>query len=90
LEVKKNLHIKLKVIRIKHEKLNHSLSMIPAAPIPVPMHILTKPYLPFVLFNSGINVAIYLAPVHPKGCPNAIAPPFGLTLFMSNPSLLQQ
>ena len=43
----------------------------------------TRPYLPPVLFNSGSKVAIYLAPVHPKGCPRAIAPPFGLILFTS-------
>ena len=46
---------------------NHSNSKTPAAPIPVPIHIETTPYLPPVLLNSGNKVAIYLAPVHPNG-----------------------
>jgi hypothetical protein len=45
---------------------HYSLSIKAAAPIPVPIHIETTPYLPFVLFNSGNNVAICLAPVQPK------------------------
>ena len=40
----------------------HSLSMSPAAPIPDPTHIETTPFFPFVLFSSGIRVAICLAP----------------------------
>jgi hypothetical protein len=50
----------------------------------------TNPYLPPVLLNSGNKVAIYLAPVHPRGCPKAIAPPFGLTFFSSIPNSLTQ
>ena len=65
-------------------------SKIAAAPIPVPMHILTKPYFPFVLFNSGNKVETYLAPVQPKGCPKAMAPPFGLTFFQSIPNFSMQ
>jgi hypothetical protein len=44
------------------------------------MHIDTTPYLPFVLANYGIKVAICLEPVHPKGWPNAMAPPLGFNL----------
>ena len=51
--------------------------------LPVPIHIETKPNLPPVLLNSGSKVAIYLAPVHPNGCPNAIAPPLGFIFFGS-------
>lgn len=64
-------------------KFHCSFSIIAAAPIPVPMHILTIPNFPLVRFNSGNIVAISLLPVHPNGCPNAIAPPFGLTFFGS-------
>lgn len=44
------------------------------------MHIEVTANFLFYLFNSGIKVAIYLAPVHPKGCPKAIAPPLGFTI----------
>ena len=40
----------------------HYLSMSPAAPIPVPTHIETTPFLPPMRCNSGIRVAICLAP----------------------------
>ena len=44
--------------------INHcSLSINAAAPIPVPIHIETTPNFPPVLFNSGIKVAICLAPL---------------------------
>ncbi len=69
---------------------HYSLTIIAAAPIPVPMHIEVHPIFLFYLFNSGIKVAIYLAPVHPNGCPNAIAPPFGLTLLISSFKKSQQ
>lgn len=59
---------------------NYSFSKIAAAPIPVPIHIEIHPYCLLVHINSCMRVATYLAPVHPKGCPNAIAPPFGFTL----------
>ncbi len=61
--------------------LNHYLSIKAAAPIPVPIHIETIPYLPFVRFNYGNNVAICRDPVHPKGWPKAIAPPFGFNFL---------
>jgi len=57
-----------------------------AAPIPAPIHIETNPVFLFYLFNSGIKVAIYLAPVQPKGCPKAIAPPLGLSLDLGTPN----
>jgi hypothetical protein len=42
--------------------------------------MLTTPtFLPYLL-SSGNKVQIYLAPVAPRGCPRAIAPPLGLTL----------
>jgi hypothetical protein len=50
------------------------------------MHIEITPYLAFFLFISGNNVATYLAPVQPNGCPKAMAPPFGLTLAGSIPT----
>lgn len=64
----------------------YSASNNPAAPIPVPIHIDITPYYFPYLFNSYNNVPTYLAPVVPNGWPNAIAPPFGLTLFSSIPN----
>ena len=64
--------------------------MTAAAPIPVPIHIEITPYLPLVLLSSGNKVAICLAPVHPNGCPKAIAPPLGLIFFTSNPNFSAQ
>ena len=58
--------------------------------MPVPIHMDTKPYFPPVLFNSGSKVAICLAPVHPRGCPKAIAPPLGLIFFSSIPNSFAQ
>ena len=58
---------------------HYSFSTTQAAPIPVPMHMLITPYFYFYLLSSGNKEAIYLAPVHPRGCPKAIAPPLGLT-----------
>ena len=60
---------------------NYSFSKIAAAPIPVPIHIEIQPNFLFVLISSCMRVATYLAPVHPSGCPKAIAPPFGLTFL---------
>ena len=59
--------------------LTHSLTQTAAIPIPVPTHILVTPIFFPVRPNSLKSVATCLAPVQPKGCPNAIAPPFGLT-----------
>lgn len=68
----------------------YSLSMTAAAPIPVPMHIEITPNFPPVLLSSGRRVAICLAPVHPSGCPRAMAPPFGLSFLVSTPSFSTQ
>mmetsp|Transcript_21361 Transcript_21361/g.50574 ORF Transcript_21361/g.50574 Transcript_21361/m.50574 type:complete len:392 (+) Transcript_21361:180-1355(+) len=43
------------------------------------MHMDTTPKRCFVRCSSLRSVAICRAPVHPSGCPRAIAPPFGLT-----------
>merc|ERR1739848_610342 len=65
---------------------NHSLSKTAAAPIPLPMHMETTPYLLFLFAISWSKVAVHLAPVHPRGCPKAMAPPLTFTLDVSNPS----
>lgn len=53
----------------------HSASKIAAIPIPLPTHIEITPNFFFVLLNSVNKVDTCLAPVAPRGCPNAIAPP---------------
>lgn len=45
------------------------------------MHIEITPNFYLVRISSCNKVATYLAPVVPKGCPKAIAPPLGLTLL---------
>lgn len=50
-------------------------SITAAAPMPPALHIDITPYLPPMRFSSGRSVASCLAPVAPKGCPKAIAPP---------------
>jgi hypothetical protein len=42
---------------------DHYFSMRAAAPIPVPIHIETTPFLAPILCNSGRIVAICLAPI---------------------------
>ena len=61
-------------------------SKIPAAPCPVPTHMVTIPYFLFCLFSSFMICTVSFAPVQPSGCPNAIAPPFTLITsgFKSN------
>jgi len=61
------------------------------------MHIETNPKVFPVLNNSGSNVAICLepnlsnfVPVHPRGCPNAIAPPLGLSFLGHIPKIWTQ
>src|SRR5690606_9982731 len=61
-----------------------SASKIPAAPMPVPMHIVTMPYLCFLRRMPWTMVAVRIAPVAPSGWPSAIAPPSGLTLSGSS------
>ena len=63
--------------------MNHYNSIRQPFPIPVPIHMVTSPTFLPLLFNSGIIVASILAPLQPKGCPIAIAPPLTLTLFQS-------
>lgn len=55
--------------------LPYSATKTAAMPIPVPTHIeLTPTFFP-VRLSSYRSVEIWRAPVQPKGCPNAIAPP---------------
>ncbi len=56
-------------------------SKIPAAPWPVPTHIVTMPYLSWRRRSACTSVAERIAPVAPSGWPSAIAPPIGLTRF---------
>jgi len=49
-----------------------------------------KTHLFFLRFNSCIRVATCLAPVQPRGCPKAIAPPFGLTFSIGISNFLTQ
>lgn len=53
----------------------YSATHTAAIPIPVPTHILLTPTFLLVRFNSYSSVLTCLAPVQPKGCPKAIAPP---------------
>ncbi len=42
-------------------------SKMPAAPMPVPMHMVTMPYLPPVRCRPCTTVAVRMAPVAPSG-----------------------
>lgn len=60
--------------------------------MPEPMHMDTTPKrapLPRRA-SSCSSVAVSLAPVQPRGCPIAIAPPLGLTFSGSSPSFSMQ
>jgi hypothetical protein len=59
-----------------------------ANPCPPPTHIEHAKILPPVCFPIAIPVATCLAPVAPKGCPIAIAPPLRLTFSKSMPNFL--
>ena len=59
--------------------LQYSATNNPAMPIPEPTHILVSPTFLPVRLSSVNKVDTCLAPVVPKGCPNAIAPPLGFT-----------
>jgi hypothetical protein len=52
---------------VKPNPRSHSASKIPAAPMPVPMHIVTMPYLPPVRRSPWTMVAVRTAPVAPSG-----------------------
>jgi hypothetical protein len=54
--------------------------------MPVPMHMVTMPYLPPVRCRPCTTVAMRMAPVAPSGWPSAMAPPSGLTLAGLRPS----
>ena len=56
-----------------------SASKMPAAPMPVPMHMVTMPYFCWRRRRPWTRVAVRIAPVAPSGWPSAIAPPSGLT-----------
>ena len=58
---------------------DQSASKMPAAPMPVPMHIVTMPYFCSRRRRPCTMVAVRTAPVAPSGWPSAIAPPSGLT-----------
>src|SRR6185437_2411087 len=66
----------------------HTISKIPAAPMPVPMHIVTMPYFCCLRRMPCTRVATRMEPVAPSGWPSAIAPPSGLTLSGSRPRSL--
>ena len=53
-------------------------------PWPTPMHIVQSAYLPPVRSNWYIAVVIRRAPLAPRGCPRAIAPPLGFTWLASS------
>lgn len=59
-------------------------------PWPVPIHILVTRIFFFCLLASARPVTICLAPVAPRGCPKAMAPPLGLTFSASSPNSLIQ
>ena len=58
-----------------HVVVDWSISKTPAAPCPVPTHIVTMPCLARWVFNSLRSCTVSLAPVQPRGCPRAMAPP---------------
>lgn len=59
-----------------------------AMPIPPPIHRVARAFLAFFLCISCNNVTRMRQPEAPIGWPRAIAPPFMLVLFVSNPSSL--
>ena len=68
-------------------KNSQTRSKIPAAPCPMPTHIVTMTYFSWWRCNAWITVAARIAPVAPSGWPSAIAPPIGLTFAGSSPSV---
>jgi hypothetical protein len=59
-------------------------------PCPVPIHMLVRQTFFFVLRASLKIVQIWRAPVAPRGCPRAIAPPLGFNLAWSRPRTFMQ
>ena len=64
----------------------HSRSNTAAMPCPPPTHMVTSAKRPPVRCSSWIALTASTAPEAPIGWPSAIAPPFGLTFFMSSSS----
>src|SRR5690606_11532590 len=60
-------------------------SKMPAAPMPVPTHMVTMPYRRSWRRRAWMAVAERIAPVAPSGWPRAMAPPMGLTTASSRP-----
>ena len=58
---------------------------MPAAPCPMPTHMVTMPYFSLWRRSACTTVAERMAPVAPSGWPSAMAPPMGLTLAGSSP-----
>src|SRR5439155_22900921 len=58
---------------------------IEAMPCPTPMHIVARPYSASRCSISRTSVPTSRAPLLPRGCPSAIAPPLTLTLSSSKP-----
>ena len=54
----------------------------------MPTHIVTMPYFSLWRRSACTTVAARMAPVAPSGWPSAMAPPIGLTLALSSPSVL--
>ena len=67
-------------MRLWQSRRDHSASNTPAAPMPVPMHMVTMPYFCLRRRMPCTRVAMRTAPVAPSGWPSAMAPPSGLTL----------
>ena len=57
-----------------------------AAPCPTPTHMVARPYFTPRFFISCNKVVDIRTPLHPRGWPNAMAPPFTLTFAGSRPS----
>src|SRR5690606_2700360 len=66
--------------------MRYKISKMPAAPWPVPTHIVTMPYRWFRRFISWNSCTDNLAPEQPNGCPNAMAPPFTFKISGLMPS----
>src|SRR5690606_18927934 len=60
-------------------------SKMPAAPMPVPTHMVTMPYCRLRRRRAWMVVAERIAPVAPRGWPRAMAPPMGLTTSSFRP-----
>ena len=57
-----------------------------AAPMPPPIHMVTSAHSARVRWSADRALQGSTAPVAPRGCPNAMAPPLGFTHTLSSPS----